>query len=645
MWLCVIVVSLLLPFMEWNGFYGLTTPVVPISIVSAVDIPLNLYVDVLPVETNRTIFVVVKSLFIIYLLFAALLSVRLILSYVAILTTIRSQKRDSIRNDDTSAYKALLDKCKRSVGLKREIHLIVHDKKISPFSWMNNLVISRDDLNEAGREILIHELSHVKYRHSWDILIIDLLIVLQWFNPIVWLYKQSLLQTHEYMADKAVLDTGVNSKLYQLLLIKKTADKSCSYAMTNSLNQSKLKNRIVMMLKEKSSKWAMAKCLYLLPLACVSATLFAMPKVSDQLDEISTIELSNDVNTVAAIPESLAPQDTTCRTDTSKVVVVGFGEMKETGAAIRGVDKKNKPLLVIDGKESTKDISTISPDNIKSMSVLKGESAVEIYGEKAKGGAILVTTRISKDTGKPANTSGKTPFSYKQEKDKSSYSFSTNNQDQSGVKLAYRKDKKKIGLFGKDSKILVIIDGKESTKEMNDASPLDPKDIESMTMLKDKTAVKMYGEKAKHGVVLITTKKNKRVNANEVIIIAKGSSDMEDVSLLKEDAREKKNYYVSYRTDEKTEAFAIHTKDGILNSLTIAEISDDKTTKTTVNVLDKDSKYLIVIDDKVSTASDLSKLSVNKYQITILKGDDAINKYGDKAKEGVVEVKIIEKKN
>ena len=644
MWLCVMAVSLLLPFMEWEGFYGLTTPVVPVSIVSAVDIPLNLYVDTLPAETNGTISVVVKSFFIAYLLFAALLSVRLILSYVAILTTIRSQKGASKRTEDTHAYKALLDKCKRSVGLKREIHLIVHDKKISPFSWMNNVVISRDDLNESGKEILIHELSHVKYRHSWDILIVDLLIILHWFNPIVWLYKQSLLQTHEYMADKAVLDTGVNSKLYQLLLIKKTADKCCSYAMTNSFNQSKLKNRIVMMLKEKSSKWAMAKCLYLLPLVSISATLFAMPKVSDHLAELSAIELSNDFNTVAALPEALAPQDTTNRTDTSKVVVVGFGEMKETGVAIRGVDKKNKPLLIIDGKESTKDLSTLSPDNIKSMSVLKGKEAVERYGEKAKGGAILVTTRVTKDAGKPANTSGKTPFSYKPETNKSSYSFSTNNQDQSGVKLAYRKDKKKIDLFGKDSKILVIIDGKESTKEMNDASPLDPNDIESMSILKDKSVIKRYGEKAKYGVVLITTKKNKRANTNDVVIVAKGSSDMEDISVLKEDARKKKNYDVSYRTDEKTEPFAIHTKDGILNSLTIAEISDDKTTKTTVNVLDKDSKYLIVIDDKVSTASDLSKLSTNKCQITILKGDDAIKKYGDKAKEGVVEVKTIEKK-
>jgi beta-lactamase regulating signal transducer with metallopeptidase domain len=520
-------ISLALPWMEWNGFYSFTATAIPVSIVSTVNIPLNLYADVLPAQTNDTIFVVVKYLFIIYLLFAAMIGGRLLLSYLNILSTVRSKRN----NATDCSYTPLLNQCKKAVGLKKEIHLILHDKKISPFSWMNHVVISRADIDEDGKEILIHELSHVKYRHSWDILLVDLLIIFQWFNPIVWLYKQSLLETHEYMADKAVLDTGVNSKLYQLLLIKKTTDTRCCYSMTNSLNQSKLKNRIIMMLKEKSSKWAMAKCLYLLPLVSISATLFAMPKVSDHLAEISSIELLGDSATVDVTYKVIGYENENNRSDTSKVIVVSSGKMNEADGVIRSHvgDVKKKPLVIVDGKETMQDISSLDPNTIETMSVLKDKPAREIYGEKAKDGVIVITTRKSN-------------------------------------------------------------------------------------------------------------------NVNNVIIEANASSDMEDISLLKEDARKQKHYSVSYKTNNKTASFAVHSKNGVLSSLTVVEMNDDRTKKSTVNVLDKDSKYLIVINDKVSTASELSKLPTDGYYISILKGEDAIKKYGDKAKEGVVVVKTVEKK-
>ena len=133
---------------------------------------------------------------------------------------------------------------------------------------MHWIVIARKDLEENGREILIHELAHIRNRHSWDLLLADLCIFVQWFNPAAWLLKQELQNIHEYEADETVLREGVNARNYQMLLIKKAVGTRL-YSMANNFNHSSLKKRITMMLKEKSNPWARAKYLYILPLAAL----------------------------------------------------------------------------------------------------------------------------------------------------------------------------------------------------------------------------------------------------------------------------------------------------------------------------------------------------------------------------------------
>ncbi|WP_294616729.1 M56 family metallopeptidase [uncultured Bacteroides sp.] len=164
--------------------------------------------------------------------------------------------------------------------------LIIHEREIAPFSWMRYIAISRKDLEENGREILIHELAHIRNRHSWDLLATDVCIFFQWFNPAAWLLKQELQNIHEYEADETVINEGVNAKQYQLLLIKKAVGTRL-YSMANSFNHSKLKKRITMMLKEKSSPWARLKYLYVLPVAAIAVTAFARPEVSNATEEIS----------------------------------------------------------------------------------------------------------------------------------------------------------------------------------------------------------------------------------------------------------------------------------------------------------------------------------------------------------------------
>ena len=189
----------------------------------------------------------------------------------------------------------------RIVSRENGITIIAHRKNIAPFSWMKFVLISETDLLENGTEILVHEVAHIRKRHSIDLLVADICIFFQWFNPASWLLKQELQNIHEYEADECVINQGIDAKKYQLLLIKKAVGTRL-YSMANSFNHSSLKKRITMMLKEKSSPWARLKYLYVLPLAAIAITAFARPEVSTELDEISAVKV-NDLTAIVKAEE------------------------------------------------------------------------------------------------------------------------------------------------------------------------------------------------------------------------------------------------------------------------------------------------------------------------------------------------------
>ena len=179
--------------------------------------------------------------------------VRMIVSIIGVLRIVRHGQRQ--RLDDGSV-------------------LVVVDGEQAPFSWIKYIIISRKDYEENYHEVVTHEQAHIRCRHSIDVLVCDVLCCLQWFNPAMWLLRQELCAIHEYEADKAVLDSGINAKQYQILLIKKAAGGKW-YSIANSFNHSKLKYRITMMSRKKSSGWTMAKALYVLPIAAFAAIAFA----------------------------------------------------------------------------------------------------------------------------------------------------------------------------------------------------------------------------------------------------------------------------------------------------------------------------------------------------------------------------------
>ena len=195
----------------------------------------------------------------------------------------------------------LIDGCRKE-KLHDGVLLFTHNKSIAPFSWMKCIVLSEKDREEGGEAIITHERAHIRNRHSWDLLLADVCVFFQWFNPAAWLLKQELQNIHEYEADEWVINQGIDAKKYQLLLIKKAVGTRL-YSMANSLNHSSLKKRITMMIKKKSNPWARLKYLYILPLAAASVAAFARPEISNELNEISSVKVNDLASIVKANEE------------------------------------------------------------------------------------------------------------------------------------------------------------------------------------------------------------------------------------------------------------------------------------------------------------------------------------------------------
>lgn len=142
--------------------------------------------------------------------------------------------------------------------------ILVHvvEMGISPFSWMNHIVISRDDYESANRRVILdHEMTHVRLGHSYDLLMVDILSSMQWFNPVTMLLRKDLQDVHEFQADGCVLRDGFDAREYQYMLLGKIASLS-GFSVTNHFKKQNLSNRISMM-NRKDSKFARAfKALY-----------------------------------------------------------------------------------------------------------------------------------------------------------------------------------------------------------------------------------------------------------------------------------------------------------------------------------------------------------------------------------------------
>ncbi len=446
---------------------------------------------------------------------------------------------------------------------EKNVRLVVHDHDIAPFSWMHWIVIARKDLEENGREILIHELAHIRNRHSWDLLLADLCIFVQWFNPAAWLLKQELQNIHEYEADETVLREGVNARNYQMLLIKKAVGTRL-YSMANSFNHSSLKKRITMMLKEKSNPWARAKYLYILPLAALAVTAFARPEVSAVADEISAVKviapavhdsIQPNVQPAVAAPSSALDQmpefpggmeamNTYLRNnirypqEAQKAgiqgrVIIQFIVSKDGSITDAEVVESVDPQLDAEGLRLIKNMPRWKPGMRKGQAIRvkqtlpirfaftktsdKPENNNSIflkngsYNSSLKDVILLVNEQeVSPEIFRaidPQRIQSVTVL-----KDQASLAKYTTDKSKTGiiqVKLKKEDQASDINIptirfDSQPSKALVIIDGKAA--DATAVQALSPSQIKSIKVLKGQQAVDLFGEAAKNGAICVSTR-------------------------------------------------------------------------------------------------------------------------------------------
>lgn len=152
--------------------------------------------------------------------------------------------------------------------------MVVCEKVSTPFSWWNTVFMNRKDFEEGTTALLTHELGHVRLHHSADVVLVELLTALQWFNPAMWMLRADLRTIHEYEADQQVLSHGFNDIQYLQLLIRKAAVQS-GYSLANGISNSALKKRVTMIMKPKSNRNSMLKLLALVPIAGICLALNA----------------------------------------------------------------------------------------------------------------------------------------------------------------------------------------------------------------------------------------------------------------------------------------------------------------------------------------------------------------------------------
>ena len=152
--------------------------------------------------------------------------------------------------------------------------VVIKSGAFPPFSFMHWIVVSVDDYEHHRQSILTHERAHVRLGHSWDLLLLEVVQVVQWFNPFAWLLGRELRAVHEYEADEAVICQGIDAKQYQqLLVIKAVGNRLQLFA--NTLNRGSLKQRITMMQQKKSSRWRMLRAAFAIPVATLAVVATA----------------------------------------------------------------------------------------------------------------------------------------------------------------------------------------------------------------------------------------------------------------------------------------------------------------------------------------------------------------------------------
>ena len=420
---------------------------------------------------------------------------------------------------------------------------VTGNAEVSPFSWMHYIVMNRSDYEEHNAAILAHERGHIRLRHSWDLLLVDLLTALQWFNPAMWMLRQDLRAIHEYEADGEVLSQGINARQYQYLLISKASGIG-GYSIANGISHSTLKNRITMMLHKKSNRRSLLKLLALIPIVGLALALNARTvtdyvydepqkqqpvkkgkkagtiKVNGQ--EIKVVEQDDIVTMEGEVDQDMTPdiQDTKSVEIPNAMVVDAkedafdvVEEMPEFPGGPKALmdylmENVKYPKTAFDADIQGRVIAQFVVDKEGSV---RDAHVVKFVDPALDAEALRVINNMPKwrpgrQNGKVVNVKYTIPVNFNlQGDDKKESSEVGLNVTPDGARSNNSSGNIQIRYSGTTRDPLFIVDGVKTSAEKVKA--MDAKTIDRMEVLNDKSAVEKYGDEAKGGVIIITTKK------------------------------------------------------------------------------------------------------------------------------------------
>jgi len=171
-------------------------------------------------------------------------------------------------------------KIKRHQKVKTSIFINVLIEKLAiPHTFFNYIFLNKSafENNKIPKEVLLHEQAHAKQKHSLDILFLEILQVIFWFNPLLYYIKKDIKLNHEFLADQQVLKSGYHPKAYQNLLLKFSSNQK-ELALVNAINYSSIKKRLTIMNTQTSHKTKWFRSLLLLPVLALLLFSFSQTK-------------------------------------------------------------------------------------------------------------------------------------------------------------------------------------------------------------------------------------------------------------------------------------------------------------------------------------------------------------------------------
>ncbi len=368
-----------------------------------------------------------------------------------------------------SIYIHVIAKMSRTIT-KGKHTIVLVEKEITPFAYFSKIFIPASKMQETSFEsILAHEKSHLSQYHFLDLFLIELVTIVQWFNPIVWLYERSLKEVHEYMADDEVLKQGVSKGNYQVLLVNQALGGPV-FTISHQFNQSLILKRIVMMTKMKTPQLAKIKVLLFIPLTAVLLMAFSNPKplLNPVVEKVGT--LTQKIHNANLLTDNLTSQDPMV-SEKDGILIKGKVIDGSTSKPIKGVN------IIIEGttKGTTSDVN----------------GAFEIKADKSN--VFLVFSHIGYTT---------LVNEFKSDNNAAIIKLDMGTHDLSTVSVVIPGDKKDLEIKPYP---YVLVDGVPVDQET--MKSLDPEKIESVSVLKDESATAAYGDKGKNGVILIVMKK------------------------------------------------------------------------------------------------------------------------------------------